>query len=293
LFESLEQRLFLTGAAGRYLFAAELYTDAEQTRPGLVGTYIDRSLAELTAADDWRISQPVAGTRVDSPLEFLSNGWGSLASVGLTGGSDANWERFSVQWDGYLKVTETGQRFATVSDDGSRMWIDIDQDSLFEEDELVDNGWGRGQGPTTGDRTSGLPAGVYAMRIQYYEIGGDNIFALATPPYVPRQFVPTPTNPQQVVRVIVLDFEPRVPSEANRRMREVFHWSDPRQLAAQFERDLEWATGGAIDIQIVEWRELDAFLTFTDGFRYDPDEYVQYRRSGTGWHGSGTDYYVS
>ena len=99
-FESLEQRLFLSGAAERYLFAAELYADAEQTRPGLVGTYIDRSLADLTGVDDWRISQPVAGTRVDSPLEFLSNGWGSLASVGLTGGSDADWERFSVQWDG-------------------------------------------------------------------------------------------------------------------------------------------------------------------------------------------------
>ena len=290
-FERLEPRLLLSGTGERYLFAAELYADAELTTPGLVGTYIDHSLPHVREVDDWRITQPVAGTRLDSPVEFLSNSWGSRASVGLTGGTDANWDRFSVQWDGYLKITTTGQRIATVSDDGSRMWIDINGNGVFEDDELFDNGWGDGQHASNGERTPGLDAGVYAIRIQYYELGGSNVFTLATPPYVPEQFEPTPTNPQQVVRVIGLNFEPRVPSEQNRPMHEVFHWSDPRRLATEFKRDLEWATGGAIDFQIVEWRDLDAFPTFTDGFRYNPDQYVQNRRSNSGWHDTGTDFY--
>jgi len=277
--------------APQSLLGADLYADAVLTTPGLVGSYVDRELSDVTAFDDWRISQTIAGTRVDSPVEFLSNGWGSRDSVGLTGGSDADWEGFSVQWDGFLNVTEAGQRFATVSDDGSRMWIDLDQDDVFEEEELLDNGWGGGQGATTGERTAGVDAGVYPIRIQYYEIAGGNVFSLESPSYVPQQFIPTPTNPQQTVTVVVLNFDPHVPSEQNQLMHEVFNWSDPRVLATQFERDLEWATGGAIDVEIVDWRDLDAFPTFTDGFRYNPDEYVQLRRDGAGWHDTDTDFY--
>ncbi len=292
--ERLEPRFALDGAGGaggeQYLFGAELFADVSQTTSGLVGTYIDQSLIDRSPVSDWRTTQQVAGTRVDSPLEFLSDDWGSRSAVGLTGGSDNDWERFSVQWDGYLNITQAGQRIATVSDDGSRMWIDLNHNDTFEENELLDNGWGRGQGPTTGERSAGLAAGVYAIRIQYYELGGGNVFTLATSPYVPQAFVPTATNPRQVVRVLALDFDPRVPSEGNRRMHEVFNWSDPRRMATQFERDLEWGTGGAIDIQLVDWRELDAFPTFTDGFRYNADDYVQHRRQGSGWHESGTDF---
>ncbi len=59
-----------------------------------------------------------------------------------------------------------------------------------------------------------------------------------------------------------------------------------------FERDLEWFTGGAVDVQVVEWRELNEFPIFTDGFRYNPDEYVANRRAGSGWDDAGTDFYA-
>ncbi len=121
-------------------------------------------------------------------------------------------------------------------------------------------------------------------------LSGDAI-SLADPLYVTQPFVPTADNPQQIVRVVVLNFDPRVPSEQNQLMHEVFGWTDPHELAQQFEADLEWATGGAIDIQVVQWRDLDAFPTFTDGFRYNPDQYVANRRAGSGWHDTGTDYY--
>ncbi len=81
------------------------------------------------------------------------------------------------------------QRLATESDDGSRMWIDLNQDGVFEDQELFDNGWGQGHAATSGERTPGLPEGTYPIRIQYYELGGDNTFSLDGSSYIPRQFV--------------------------------------------------------------------------------------------------------
>ena len=286
--ERLERRSLLSG---EWLTGAALWADAERTTAGLVGTYIDADLTGHANAGDWRITEPVAGTRLDDPPDFPTTNWGVRSELGLTGGTDSDWDLFSVQWDGYLEVTQALQRFATVSDDGSRMWIDANRNGVFEDAELLDNGWGRWQGSTLGERSAGLPAAVYPIRIQYCEAFGGNMFLLVSSPYVPPQFIPTATNPRQVVRVIVLNFDPRVPSEQNKLMHEVFGWSDPRRMARQFEFDLEWATGGAIDIEVVEWRELDAFPTFTDGYRYNPDEYVANRRSNTGWHETGTDFY--
>jgi PA14 domain len=280
--EPLEARLAL---ASQYLFGAEIYTSSDLATPGLVGKYFNRSLESAVAEWDWRSSQPIAGSRVDPSVEFLTNGWGARATVGLTHGSDANWDNFSVQWDGYLKVTEANHRFAFTSDDGSRMWIDLNRSGSFEAEEMFDNlfdytnWWAK-----TGERTNGVAAGVYAIRIQYYDIGGLNTATLASTTYSPRQFVATATNPIQVVKALVLNFDPTVPSEGNRHLYEIFPWwSNPRKLAKQYEVDVEWATGGAVDIQIVEWRDLDEIPIFTNGFRYNADNYVVNRRSGSGW----------
>lgn len=83
--------------------------------------------------------------------------------------------------------------------------------------------------------------------------------------FVPPAITVTPSNPVQTVRVIVLNFEPTVPSMDNRTLWEIFNWNDPRDLAAGFVSDVEWASGGAIDYQIVEWRDLNEFPIFTDG----------------------------
>jgi len=270
----------------------QLFTDTSLSTPGLMGSYVNTSLRDHAVADDWRGSQAIAGTRVDPTINFTTNSFGSRAAVGVTGGSDANWENFSVQWDGVVRVTRAGQWLGTVSDDGSRMWIDLDSNGSFSDDELVNNGWGRGQGVTAGERSTPLSAGTFAVRVQYEEGGGGNAMTLMHSPFVPRQFAPTPTNPVQIVRAIVLNFDPRIPSEGNQLLREVFGWNDPHMLAQQFERDIEFATGGAVDIQIVEIRDLDEFPIFTDGFRYTPDEYVQNRRTNTGWHDGVADFYA-
>ncbi len=55
---------------------------------------------------------------------------------------------------------------------------------------------------------------------------------------------------------------------------------------------METASGGAIDYQIVAWRDLNEFPIFQDGFRYTADQYVQNRRTGTGWVDTPIDFYT-
>jgi hypothetical protein len=112
--------------------------------------------------------------------------------------------------------------------------------------------------------------------------------------YVPPPITITPTNPVQTVRVIVLNFEPTVPSMGNQTLWEIFNWNDPRDLAAGFVSDVETASGGAIDYQIVEWRDLNEFPIFTDGFRYTADQYVFNRQTNppNWWNTNSADFYA-
>jgi hypothetical protein len=162
---------------------AALFTDASGTKPGLVGTYVNRSLRNDPPQDDWRVSQAVAGTRVDRLIRFSTGDWGQRAAVGITSGTDADWENFSVQWDGYLEVRAT-VRVATRSDDGSRMWIDLNGDGLFAAsgDEYLSNHWGSGQAVTLGPLSVPLNPGRYRLRIQYEEgYGANDMFLLFDP----------------------------------------------------------------------------------------------------------------
>jgi len=161
----------------------ELYTDTMAATPGLVASFVDKSLRATAVQDDWRVSQKIVGARVDPNLYFLSNCWGARASVGLTHGTDANWDNFSVQWDGILLVKRPA-RFATKSNDASRMWIDLNQDGVFAPSglEFMDNQWGRGHAMSVGPFSPTVKPGAYPIRIQYEEGTGDNGFALVACP---------------------------------------------------------------------------------------------------------------
>lgn len=115
---------------------------------------------------------------------------------------------------------------------------------------------------------------------------------LAGRPFVPPRMPVTATNPVQTVRVVVLNFEPTVPSEQNKTLWQLFGWNDPRALAAGFIEDVETVSGGAVDYEVVDWRDLNEFPIFTDGFRYTADQYVQNRRTNSGWVASTADFYA-
>ena len=158
-----------------------LFTTAAQTVPGLTGSYVNQSLRFYSPQDDWRVTQAIAGTRVDPKIDFTSPSWGNRAGVGLTGGTNANWEQFSVQWDGYLRVNQATHLW-THSDDGSRLWIDLDQNGSFASSgaEFVNNNWGAGQPAHNGPTSVLINPGLYRVRLQYEEGAGGNVMQLVS-----------------------------------------------------------------------------------------------------------------
>jgi hypothetical protein len=156
--------------------ATALGTTAAMTESGLTGSYVNTSLRTYATQNDWRTSQTISGTRVDAPIAFRTGTWGARDAVGITGGTDADWENYSVQWDGFIRITTAGTRLSTSSDDGSRMWIDINNDGVFgaSGSEFVNNHWGAGQATTQGPSSVSLAPGVYRIRIQYEEGNGGN-----------------------------------------------------------------------------------------------------------------------
>jgi hypothetical protein len=76
-----------------------------------------------------------------------------------------------------------------------------------------------------------------------------------------------------VVKVLVLNFDPILPSDGGKRLHEAVHWQDPRKLAAGYVSDLEEASKGFIKFKIVEWRDLDDVPVRVDGFKYTGETY--------------------
>lgn len=99
-------------------------------------------------------------------------------------------------------------------------------------------------------------------------------------------------NDPLTVNVLVLNFDPlvaggRIPS----RLHAFAGWQNPRTLADNYANNVRAASGGFIDYQIAEWRDLDDIPTKQDGYDYTTSEYVQNMSSGN-WHSPDTADYV-
>lgn len=145
-----------------------LFTTAALTQTGVVGSYVNSSLQSYAPQNDWRATQTISGTRIDPRIDYTIFQWGSRAEVGLTGGSDNDWNPFSVQWDGYLQVPVDNTRLVLKSINGSRMWIDLNNDGVFNPsgNEFINNAWGTA-GNIGGTASSPIAAGTYRIRVQY------------------------------------------------------------------------------------------------------------------------------
>ena len=101
---------------------------------------------------------------------------------------------------------------------------------------------------------------------------------------VSNPFTPSPDNQPMRLKVLAVSYDPLVPSEDNRPLHEVMGWWNPRVMLQNMERDYERATGGFIDFEIVEWREVDGIPEKIDGFQYEVEEFVQAWRAGGPFH---------
>lgn len=96
-------------------------------------------------------------------------------------------------------------------------------------------------------------------------------------------FRAAPGHPRLTLRVLVLDYDPIVRAEGNKRLSQVFGWGATHAMATQFLEAMEFATGGYLRHEIVEWRTIDGFYHQAGGYLPTCDEYVANRRRGSGW----------
>ena len=86
------------------------------------------------------------------------------------------------------------------------------------------------------------------------------------------------------VKVLVLNFDPRIARTGGATLHSALRWNDPRDLANQYAADVGKASGGFITFEIVEWRDVDAFPRKIDGFVYTAEQYLTAHGKRSGWH---------
>lgn len=99
-------------------------------------------------------------------------------------------------------------------------------------------------------------------------------------------FEPAADNQPHKVKVLVLNFDPLIPSQDNRHLWEVFNWSNPADNARNYVEARERISGGYVDYEIADWRNLNEIPPLDDGYQYGAEEYYAARAAiaqGTPW----------
>lgn len=96
-------------------------------------------------------------------------------------------------------------------------------------------------------------------------------------------------NPQPVhKKAYLLIFNPRVPSAGGKKLTEVLGWHNPDDLVQEYIKDVREISYGYANYTIVKRDEADYLPHKTDGFRYEPDNFVKAWQSkgkeGGGFH---------
>ena len=97
-------------------------------------------------------------------------------------------------------------------------------------------------------------------------------------------------NSPKTFRVAVINFDPYCPGHGNKRTHEVFGWNNPQVIANGYMNDLATTSGGWCNYQIVDWFDANYHPDFEDGFRWNPDAYVDAWQTQTGLHNGTSDY---
>jgi hypothetical protein len=84
--------------------------------------------------------------------------------------------------------------------------------------------------------------------------------------------------------VLVISYDPLVPSAGGHSLSRVLGWNRVDRLATDFVADLRQASHGYCHYRIVEQITVDAWPLKIDGYSYRPDEYMAAWRAGGGFH---------
>jgi hypothetical protein len=199
---------------------------------------------------------------------------------GMAGPTTAiNPDNFSVRWTRTLTFASGLYRFHWDSYDA--VILSVDGRRVMEE-------WGD-WGPLVlgGERTAflQLDAGQHTLQVQYRDDTRDATAKLTW------EAVPVSEGPGDTlgglgaeadqIKVLVLNFDPTVPSEGGKRLHELgFRWNDPRKLAEGYTADLREVSGGRVDFEVVDWQDINAFPPGDGTFTYTADGFAEtYRKA--------------
>jgi hypothetical protein len=99
----------------------------------------------------------------------------------------------------------------------------------------------------------------------------------------PAEQEPVGQKPAPVRRkVTTISYAPRIKSEGNKKLWQAMGWNDPDQLVPQYIEDLKEISYGYAQFEVTEKLEVERMPVKTDGFAYDPDEFVRLLRAGKG-----------
>ncbi len=79
---------------------------------------------------------------------------------------------------------------------------------------------------------------------------------------------------QTVLRTLVIVYEPTMDRSTGQKLSGFMHWNDPEELSKGYISDVQLASGGLVQYQIVERIDVDAFPSKVDGYVYDPQTYL-------------------
>jgi hypothetical protein len=102
----------------------------------------------------------------------------------------------------------------------------------------------------------------------------------------PQAISPSPagTPPPVAPRVSLVTFDPVLPSEGGRRLRQTLGWNDPERLVEACREDLRQVSFGYLNYQITEQILVDDFPVKEDGFVYRAEDYLQSWQARAGFH---------
>ena len=111
---------------------------------------------------------------------------------------------------------------------------------------------------------------------------------------IPDLTSPVPYPPdgigQKRANVIVVIYDPSIPSEGGKRLTEVMGWNDPDELTQALIDDVRVASNGYINYEVVLRLDLDKCPPWRSGFRYDPDDLLDDIRHQNWKQGDGASY---
>lgn len=90
-------------------------------------------------------------------------------------------------------------------------------------------------------------------------------------------------RPAIPVKVLVLNFDPIMKSRESKRLHEVGRWQNPRNLANEYQRDVEGCSHGRVKFNVVEWKDVDEYPEKIDGWAYTEDAYLECMKTNKGW----------